>query len=164
MKALFRDTVTPVAALLFLVIAMTGVAMFFHLSPNTVRTAHEWLGLVFVAAGAWHAVRNAKPLLSYLRRPTARKGLAISAIAVIATIALTAAPDQPGPRPIVKTLAGAPLGTVAAALGTDGGTAIARLSRNGVTARADQTVADVAKDAALPATTILTIVMTPSPR
>lgn len=43
--ALKRQWVTPLMAGSFILMATTGILMFFHLDSGLNKTAHEWLGL-----------------------------------------------------------------------------------------------------------------------
>lgn len=53
-----RDWATPVTIGSFLLMAVTGILMFFHLDTGLNKLAHEWLGWIMVAGVAAHAVAN----------------------------------------------------------------------------------------------------------
>ena len=68
----------------FVVIAVTGVALFFGVRAGLIKTLHEYIGLVMVAAAVIHIVVNWKPFLNYFK---GTKGTAIVvALAVVAGI------------------------------------------------------------------------------
>ena len=50
--AIKREWVTPIAAGGFLISAVTGVLMFFHLDTGLNKVAHEWLSWVFLGGVA----------------------------------------------------------------------------------------------------------------
>lgn len=73
-RDLFRSFVsrfaTPLTTGLFLVSAVSGVALFFHLASPVFHSMHEWLSLVLLAPFVLHITRNWKSLVGYGRRGT----------------------------------------------------------------------------------------------
>ena len=67
-----RSWATPLVIGSFLVMAGTGVLMFFHLDSGLNKGLHEWAGLVMVGAGFGHIALNWRPFMMYFRRPVAR--------------------------------------------------------------------------------------------
>ena len=57
-----RNYVTPFIALIFLVIAMTGIFMYLHLFDGYTEVVHEYLGLTFVVFAICHIILNWKAL------------------------------------------------------------------------------------------------------
>ncbi|MDD5548988.1 MAG: DUF4405 domain-containing protein [Sulfurovaceae bacterium] len=55
-----RKWVTPLITGSFLLIAITGILMFFHIDTGLNKVAHEWLGLVMVLGVILHIVVNFK--------------------------------------------------------------------------------------------------------
>ena len=55
-----RDWVTPLVGGSFFIIAVTGILMFFHIEVGFNKVAHEWLGLLMVAAVILHIMLNFK--------------------------------------------------------------------------------------------------------
>ena len=55
-----RKWVTPLVGGSFLLIAVTGILMFFHVDTGLNKAAHEWLGLLMVVAVVLHIVLNFK--------------------------------------------------------------------------------------------------------
>ena len=53
-----REWVTPLTIGAFLLSAVTGVLIFFHLDTGLNKAAHEWLGWALVAGVVLHAVVN----------------------------------------------------------------------------------------------------------
>ncbi|ODR97611.1 hypothetical protein AUC69_10890 [Methyloceanibacter superfactus] len=54
----FKKYITAVAAALFLIVAASGLAMFFHVGEDLVKEMHEWLAVIFVAAIGLHILRT----------------------------------------------------------------------------------------------------------
>lgn len=80
-----RSWVTPTVAALFVVMAVTGVAMFFHVSTPLGVGVHEWLGWVFVVGIGAHIITNwqtARAHASHKRNQIAL-GLAVVVTGVI---------------------------------------------------------------------------------
>ncbi|MCF8481368.1 MAG: DUF4405 domain-containing protein [Rhodospirillum sp.] len=85
---------TPLTAALFLVIAVTGVMLFWEWSPSSVRIAHGWLGMFFLAAALWHLIRHWSGFSHSLLRGVTQVTIALALIGAGVLIALTA--HEPG--------------------------------------------------------------------
>ncbi len=81
-KNIARQWITPIALGSFIVSAVTGILLIFHIKSGFIIWSHEWLSLVFVAGGVLHALINFKPLKTSVVRI---KG----AVIVVAFIAVT---------------------------------------------------------------------------
>ena len=110
-----REWATPVTAGVFVVMAVTGVLMFFHLDVGLNKLAHEWLGWGMVAAVAAHGVANWPALRRYL--VASRKAQALLGVAVaVLTASFFVGGGEPEASPPLLTLqaiAAAPLKDVA---------------------------------------------------
>ncbi len=53
---------------LFLVSAVSGVALFFHVAPGTFSEMHEWLSMLLLIPVALHLQRNWGAFVGYFRR------------------------------------------------------------------------------------------------
>ena len=58
MRESFKKYITAVSTALFLVVAASGLAMFFHVGADLVKEMHEWLAVMFVAAVGLHVFKN----------------------------------------------------------------------------------------------------------
>lgn len=130
---LLRHYATAFATALFAVIAVSGVMMFFHLQDGFVKSAHEWLGLVFVVAAAFHVVRNWGPFVTLMKKT---RTLAIVAVTLaIAGIFIASAGNAGGGgNPMIRiahAVERAPLSAVAPVLGQPADQMIARLQSAG---------------------------------
>lgn len=153
---LLRQYATAIATGLFVVIALTGILLFFHLQERLVKSAHEWLGLVFVAAAVFHVVRNWSAFASLL---TKTRTLLIFLVVLIATGAfIVSAANAPGGRGnpmarVVNAVERAPLSAVAPVLGQPTEQMIERLRSAGYTVSgSDESLSHIAaaKGAKLP--------------
>jgi len=63
-----KDLATSLTTLTFLVIATTGVMMYFHLFGKYTKEMHEILGLVFVVAVIFHVLFNFNSMKQYFSK------------------------------------------------------------------------------------------------
>jgi hypothetical protein len=82
---------------LFAAIAVTGVLMFYHVKNGSVVIIHEWLGMLFAAAGLVHVIINFRQLAAYFKTKQCVVAVAI-ALGLVALFA-AAGPFHPeGPH------------------------------------------------------------------
>lgn len=74
-----RDFVTPYLVFIFLVVACSGVLMFFHLLDDYTEVVHEFLGLTFVVFAILHVTTNWVNIKSY----SAKRLFIVPSIAVL---------------------------------------------------------------------------------
>ena len=108
-----RDWVTPVTIGAFLLSAVTGALIFFHLDTGANKFMHEWLGWVLLGAAALHALANFPGLKFHL---SSRRGQALVGVFVVALL-ISFAPlgdkDEPPFAAPMRALANASLTTLA---------------------------------------------------
>lgn len=75
-----RDWATPLTIGAFVLMAVTGILMFFHLDTGLNKEAHEWLGWAMVAGVAAHVVANFSAFKRHFARGSA---LAIIGVYVV---------------------------------------------------------------------------------
>ncbi len=80
-----RSWVSPVTAISFIVLAVTGMFMFFHVRIPGFHVLHEMMGILFCIVGIYHVILNWRVLLNYVRT---RAGIAAVAITTILGILL----------------------------------------------------------------------------
>jgi len=78
-----RSWVTPLAAVSFTVVAVTGLLMLFHVRIPGIKGAHEWMGVVFALAGLLHLILNWRPLLTCIKCRAAVAALAACVLLVL---------------------------------------------------------------------------------
>lgn len=134
LKANLFKIATPLTAGLFLVSAVSGVALYFGWSPGLFHEMHEVLSMVLLAPVVVHLWRNWKPLLGYFRRIAMPSMLALSVIAAgYYAIGSLGSAGRANPAMSLFALAQtAPLSDLAPVLKLDIGTAEARLNNAGL--------------------------------
>ncbi|WP_421863738.1 DUF4405 domain-containing protein [Motiliproteus sp.] len=65
MKLQTREWSTPLIIGSSLIVTVTGVMLFFHLAEGLIMTAHEWIGVAFVAIVGLHVLNHWKPFKRY---------------------------------------------------------------------------------------------------
>ncbi len=138
-----RAWATPLVIGSFLVMAVTGVLMFFHLEIGLMKTVHEWAGLAMVAGGVAHVVLNWRAFTLYFKRPVASTIVALGAIVLGLSAVLSG--GEGGGNPMVAVMGGlgqSRIEQLAVLRGQDPQELSARLQQMGYTdAAPDQTVA-----------------------
>lgn len=81
-----RQWLSPLVAVLFAAIAVTGVLMWLEARLPGVKQLHEVGGLVFVAVGIVHVVSNWNALTAYFRKPRAWVTLGAGVLACVALL------------------------------------------------------------------------------
>lgn len=87
-----RKYSTQATTALGIVIAVTGVMLFFHVAKGQVEEMHEWLGMAFIVVAALHVIRHRAAFMGMLNQPRMRALFA--ATAVIAVIFLLTAETE----------------------------------------------------------------------
>ena len=85
-KPILRSIASPFVAIAFLVLAITGALLFFHVKSGPIVFLHEWFGWIFLGTGLLHLLLNARPLAVHLKQ---WRGITTLAIAVTLVAALT---------------------------------------------------------------------------
>ena len=70
LNSFFARYVTPLTTGLFLVSAISGIALFFHWAPGTFHAMHEWLSMALLVPFALHMWRNWGAFMLYVKRNT----------------------------------------------------------------------------------------------
>lgn len=94
-----RELATSFTTFLFLVIAITGVMMFFHIFDKYTKQMHEILGLAFVAIVFLHVFFNWKSMKNYFSNKMFYfSGLVVSIVALGFILSVS---DEPNPKRVV---------------------------------------------------------------
>lgn len=101
MSDTWKKYITAISAALFLVVAASGLAMFFGVGKNLVKDMHEWLAVIFVVAIGLHLVRNWGGMKTYFRRGTIIAPVAVAAVAAAAFIVPAALSGGENPMPVL---------------------------------------------------------------
>jgi hypothetical protein len=135
---LSRHWATPLTIGSFLLLAVTGILMFFHLDTGLNKLVHEWLSWVLIAAVGLHVTSNLFAFKRYFTQRHAR-WLMGSAVLVLALsfLPLGGTGAEPPFVAPAKALAAAPLPVLAQVAGVPTAEMRARLQRAGLTVSAD---------------------------
>lgn len=115
MKLSLRAWATPLVVGSFLVMASSGMLMFFHLNTGLMKGLHEWAGLVMVVGGVAHLMLNWRPFTTYFKRPLAGTIMGLGAIALGASFVPVGASVSPEAslRSVMGAVAQAPVSVLA---------------------------------------------------
>ena len=138
-----RKYATPLTIGSFVLMSVTGTLMFFHLNSTFNKVAHEYLGLVMIAAVVLHVILNWRAFTIYFKRPLA---MGIMGAFVLA-LGLSFVPSsQQGGRPefrAVQMVMSTPVSSLAPMLGTDTQGVIKRLAAQDITATPGQSLSEL---------------------
>lgn len=94
-----RELATSFTTFLFLVIAITGILMFFHILDNYTKQMHEILGLAFIAIVMLHIFFNWKSMKNYFSNRIFFSSGIIVTIVALGFILSTS--NEPNPKRVV---------------------------------------------------------------
>lgn len=142
-----RDFATATVIGTFVIIAVTGILMFFKVKSSAMEAAHEWLGIVFVIAGLFHIVVNWKAFANYFKKTTPVALITISLAAGVVLYALNSTGKPHPAKQVVFKMTKAPVAKVAPALGMTGEEIISKLREKGLHVNSsDETLEQIARD------------------
>jgi hypothetical protein len=133
-----REWTTPITAGAFLLLAVTGVFMFFHAAPGLAKEAHEWLSWLFMAAVVFHLAVNFSAFKKYILQ---RKGQVLLGAFVLILLVCFSPLGGSGEPPFVaplRALGKAPLTTLAQVAGASPEQLIAQLKKEGLVVQSAQ--------------------------
>lgn len=94
-----RDWATPLTIGAFILMATTGILMFFHADMGLNKEAHEWLGWAMVAGVGAHAVANVSSFKRYFAKPSALAIMAVFVLILAASFFIQEDKDGKGGNP-----------------------------------------------------------------
>lgn len=114
-----RTWITPLVIGAFLLSAVTGVLMFFHLDSGLNKTAHEWLSWAMVIGVSLHILLNLNAFKRYFTQITGKTVVALfAAVLALSFIPAGGAGEDPPFAPPARLLSKAPLPVLAQVLGS----------------------------------------------
>ncbi len=133
LRAVNNRWVTPLSGGVFLLIAGTGIALFFHVGTAIGHVVHEWLGWLFVAAIVLHLVANRGPVAIHWKKPRVRGAVAL--FTTLLVVAVVPIGERRGPeramRDTMMRVSRAPLRQLAPLVGRDADALVADLRAAG---------------------------------
>ncbi len=97
-----REWATPLTIGAFLLMAVTGILMFFPLDTGLNKEAHEWLGWAMVAGVLAHVVANFAGFKRYFARPASQAIVGVFALLLIGSFFIQE--DEGGGNPVRKVM------------------------------------------------------------
>lgn len=163
MKMTLRAWATPLTMALFLMIAATGVAMFFHMETPLNKALHEWFGWGLLAAVAAHLWLNRRAFSTYFKRPVALGIVAAGAALLAASFVIPVGAEGGVPvRQVLTSLSTAPISTLADLADRDQTAVLAGLAATHPGVQPDQSLADLTGGDIEAAIGLLAVVYTPA--
>lgn len=140
-----RNWVTPITAGAFLLTAVTGVLIFFHVDSGANKFVHEWLSWVLLGGALLHTAANFSGLKMHLRKPLGRTLIAVFVVAlVLSFIPLGGGKSEPPFMAPVRALGDSSLTTLAQVAQVTPAQLRERLGKAGVQATSDdQTLSEL---------------------
>lgn len=133
-----REWVTPVTAGAFLLSAVTGVLIFFHVDSGANKFVHEWLSWVLLVGAGLHAAVNFPALRRHLGTRRGQALLGLFAVILVVSFAPLGKQGEPPFVPPIRALSLAPLTTLAQVARLTPAQLREQLEKAGVQATSDQ--------------------------
>ncbi|MGX9726231.1 MAG: DUF4405 domain-containing protein [Candidatus Electronema sp. VV] len=133
-----REWTTPITAGAFLILAVTGVFMFFHAAPGLAKEAHEWVSWIFLAAAALHLAVNFSAFKKYISQRKGQALLGACALVLLISFAPIGGSGEPPFATPIRALAKAPLTIVAQVAESSPEQVIERLKKEGLAVQSAQ--------------------------
>ena len=91
-----KTWVSPITAVSFLAVTITGFLMLFHVRLPGVRGIHEWMGITMGVGGLLHLILNWRAFVSHFRRRRAVLALLAAVSLVVAALLAPGGDDHRG--------------------------------------------------------------------
>ncbi len=128
---LSRSFITPLTTIIFLVVALSGLLMFFHIFDGYTEVVHEILGVIFVVFSVLHVILNWKALKIHFKK----RVFILSTIVVAVISILLVIQQQKSPKfdtILIERITNAPIEDVLKILQLDSIVVVKRLEENGI--------------------------------
>ena len=133
-----REWVTPVVAGAFLLSAVTGVLLFFHVDSGLNKIVHEWLSWVLLAGVAMHVIVNFSGLKRHLGTRRGQAFIGLFALILGLSFAGPGEKSEPPFMQPIRALSATPLTTLAEVARLSPAELQERLSKAGLQPTTDQ--------------------------
>ena len=128
---LSRSFITPLITIIFLVVALSGLLLFFHIFDGYTEVVHEILGVIFVVFSVLHVILNWKALKIHFKK----RVFILSTIVVAVISILLVIQQQKSPKfdtILIERITNAPIEDVLKVLQVDSIVVVKRLEENGI--------------------------------
>ncbi|MEB4591585.1 DUF4405 domain-containing protein [Candidatus Thiothrix sp. Deng01] len=116
-----RRFATPLVIGSFMLMAVTGVMMFFHLEAGIIKAAHEWLSWIMVLAVGVHVSMHWRSFSRYFTQKPAVAVVGLFATVLVASMLIQGGGERRGPpggqMQAARVLLNAPLNQLAGVTG-----------------------------------------------
>jgi len=96
-RLLNRTWISPLTAVTFLVVGITGILMAFHIKNGSIHALHEWIGYAFSLVGVIHLIVNWRAFTLQFRQRSAL--LAVFAGIILSLAVMHAGSNAGGGKP-----------------------------------------------------------------
>lgn len=145
-----RSWATPLTLGSFLLMAATGILMFFNVVPGYITDVHEWLSWAFLLGAGAHVWVNWRPFLRHLKTAYGRASVLLFATALALSPLSFGTITVPQLKlPIVEALVEARLSVLADLFHSPPAELVARLRRHGLDATPHRTILELAEESGL---------------
>lgn len=145
-KVALRAWATPLAIATFVLMAGTGLLMFFGVSTGITDVVHQWFSWLFLIAVGAHLVLHVRSVFRHLQSPSVR--IVVSLFVIILGLSLFSWGTITGPqlkRPIERAMLEASVNSLATVTHVPSATLIARFSAIGIDTTGRETVAQLSQ-------------------
>ena len=160
--AFLRSWATQLTIGAFLLMAGTGLMLFFEFEDGLTAVVHQWFSWFFLIGAGAHIFVNFKPFKSRLK---SRSGTIFAAgFGIVLVLSCFSWGLITGPqleRPIEEALVFAPLSALAAVIGNHPDVIIAKLAGQGIAATPEQSIYKVAEKTGIDENILLGIIFLP---
>lgn len=140
-----REIATSFTTLIFLVIAISGVMMFFHFNDMLVKSLHEILGLAFVVVAVLHVFVNWKSMKTYFSKKVFISASLIT-LAISSVFIYQSSNNGDNPKVVMmQKVLNAPTAESFKLLNGDYENAIAKLKEKNIKVLENKTIRSIAK-------------------
>lgn len=133
MSTSMKSWATPLAIGSFIILAVTGLLMFFKLEGGYIKPVHEWLSWLMVAGVVLHTVANWKAFLSYFSKIPAVSIISVAVVVTALAVFMPASREGGNPKmKMMKAIESARLETVAELAGKEREEIVTTLEKKGI--------------------------------
>jgi len=137
---------TPLTIGAFLLMAITGILMFFEQDRGLIVVVHQWSSWLLVIGAVGHIVANFRPLKNHLKSGWGTVSVAaFGAILVASWFSWGLVTGPQLKRPIEQALVDAPLSVLARMNHVDPSALVAKLSAHGIDADSEQSIGELSR-------------------
>lgn len=132
MSVKMKSWATPLAAGTFIILAVTGILMFFKINVGYIKPVHEWLSWVMVIGIVFHTIANWKSFTSYFSKKPSFTIIGAGLIITVLSVFMPSANNgNPGMK-MIKALGTAKIETIADMVGQNSDDIITKLEQKGI--------------------------------